>query len=86
MFAAHTLHGVRGKALVHRAVALPENDARIANGFGRISTHFLVRIPDDHLFERNAHAIAGVAAKMLVGKEKHYFACLEGPVHDGGGV
>src|SRR6266478_4428584 len=74
------------EALVHRAVALPENDARTANRFRRVSAKFLVGIPDNHLIQRDAHAVAGVAAKVFVGEEEHFFAGVEGPSHDGGGV
>src|SRR6267378_3836137 len=86
MLAANALHLLRGEALVHGAVALPENDARVANRFRRVSTQFLVRIPDDHLIERDAHAIASVAAKVFVGKEENFFAGFEGPFHDGSRV
>src|SRR2546429_679319 len=77
---------LRREAVVHGAIALPEDDARAANRSRRVSAKFLVGIPDDHLFEGDAHAIAGVAAEVLVGEEKHFFACLEGPVHDASGV
>src|SRR6266851_4011257 len=86
MLAADALDLLRCEALVHGAIALPEDDARAANRFRRVSAKFLVRIPDDHLFERDAHAIAGVAAEVLVGEEENFFARLEGPVHDRGCV
>src|SRR6266513_2652979 len=86
MLAADALDLLRREALVHGAIALPEDDARTADRFRRVSAKFLVGIPDDHLFEGDAHAIAGVAAEVLVGEEKHFFACLEGPVHDASGV
>ncbi len=86
MFAADTLDLPQREALVHRAVAFPEDDTRVADGFRRIAAKFLIRIPNDHPLEWNAHAIAGVAAKMFVRKKEHFFAALEGPLHDGGGV
>src|ERR1700674_864842 len=86
MLAADTLDLLRREALMHGAIALPENDARAANRFRRVSAKFLVGIPDDHLFERDAHAIAGVASEVLIGKEENFFAILEGPLHDPGGV
>src|SRR6266567_2808662 len=86
MFAADALDLAQREALVHRAVAFPEDDTRVADGFRRIAAKFLIRIPNDHPLEWNAHAIAGVAAKMLVGEKEHFFAALEGPLHDGGGV
>src|SRR5260370_9763472 len=84
MLAADALNLLRGEALVHGAVAFPEDDARAADRFRRVSAKFLVRIPDDHLLERDTHAIAGVAAKVLVGEEEDFFAPLETPFHDGG--
>src|SRR5713226_10326580 len=84
MLAADALDLLRSEALVHGAVALPQNNARTANRFRRVSAKFLVRIPHDHLLERDAHAIAGVAAEVLVGEEENFFARLEGPVHDRG--
>src|SRR6266436_218798 len=86
MLAADALHLLRRETLVHGAVALPENDARAANRFRRVSAQFLVRIPDDHLIERDAHSVPGVATKVFVGKEENFFAGFEGPLHDGGGV
>jgi len=56
------------------------------NRFRSVSAKFLIGIPDDHLFERDAHAITGVASEVLVGKEENFFALLEGPLHDPGGV
>src|SRR5229473_3102655 len=72
MLTADALDLLRGEALVHGTVALPENDARVAYCFPRVSAKFLVGIPDDHLVERDAHAIAGVAAKVLVGEEENF--------------
>ena len=46
----------------------------------------LVRIPHDHLVERNAHLVGGVAAKMLVGKEEDLLAALERPLQRRRGV
>src|ERR1700674_1022246 len=86
VLAADALDLPRRKALVHGAVALPEDDARSANRFRRVSAKFLVRIPHNHLFERDTHAMAGVAAEVLVGEEKDSFAAREGPFHDFGGV
>src|SRR5258708_5749581 len=82
MLAADARDLLRREALVHGAIAFPEDDARAANRFRRVSAKFLVGIPDDHLFERDAHAIAGVAAEVLVGEEKNFFALLQGPLHD----
>src|ERR1700719_1009793 len=86
MLAADAIHLLRREALMHGAIALPEDDARAANRFRRVSAKFLVGIPDNHLFERDVHAIAGVASEVLVGKEENFFAGFESPLHDPGGV
>src|SRR2546430_17358926 len=74
------------RSLVHGTITLPEDDARALNRFQCVSAKFLVGIPNNHLLDRDAHAIAGVAAEVLVGKEENFFAALEGPLHDRGGV
>ena len=43
--------------------------------------HFLMRIPDHHLLKRNSHAVAGVAAQVLVGNEQAFLAARERPLH-----
>src|SRR5882757_273297 len=86
MLAAEALDLLRRKALVHGAIALPEDNARAADRFRRVSAKFLIGVPDDHLFERDAHAIPGVASEVLVGKEENFFAILESPIHDASGV
>src|SRR5690348_11154074 len=86
MFAAHACDLLRSETLVHGAVSFPQDDARVANRIRRVSAKLLVRVPDNHLFERNAHAIAGVAAKMFVGEEQDLFAILESPLQNRSGV
>src|SRR5713226_377833 len=86
MLTADALDLLGGEALVHGAIALPEDDARAANRFRCVSAKFLVRIPNDHLLKGDTHAIAGVAAEVLVGEEENLFALLQSPLHDGGGV
>src|SRR5258708_3771266 len=86
MLAADALDLLRREALVHGAIALPEDDARAVDRFRSVSAKLLIRIPDDHLLERDAHTIAGVAAKVFVGEEENFFAALEGPFHDFGGI
>src|SRR5229473_1117882 len=86
MLAADALDLLRREALVHGAVTLPEDDTRAADRLRRVSAKFLAGIPDDHLFERDAHAIAGVAAEVLVGKEENFFTRFESPLYDPGGV
>src|SRR5207247_9160197 len=46
----------------------------------------LVLIPHDHLIEGDAHAIPGIAPKMLIGEEKNLFAWLESPLQNLRGV
>src|SRR5258708_4504880 len=86
MLAADALDLLRGETLMHGTVALPENDPRPANLFRRIAAKLLVGIPNNHLLERDAHAIGGVAAEMLIGEEKNFFAAFKSPLHDRGSV
>jgi hypothetical protein len=72
--------------LVHRTVALPEQDLRLADLLAREAAVFQVGVPHHHLVERNAHLEAGPAAEVLVGEEQHLLALGEGPVEDGRGV
>src|SRR5260370_1329272 len=63
MLAADALDLLRREALVHGAIALPQNDARGADGFRRVFTKLLVRVAHDHLLEGNCQAGARSAAK-----------------------
>ncbi len=72
--------------LVHRAVALPEEDARLPDLVDREAAHFQVGIPDDHLVHRETQLVAGPPAEVLVGEEQHLGAALESPPGDGAGV
>jgi hypothetical protein len=44
------------------------------------------RVPDRHLFQRYAHFIASVAAKVLIRQEEKTLAAGEGPLEGGAGV
>src|SRR5207249_10423595 len=76
MLAADALDLLRREALVHGTITLPEDDARALNRFPCVSANFLVGIRDNHLLVRDAHAIAGVAAEVTVGKEEDFSAAL----------
>src|SRR6266849_3494682 len=76
MLAADTRDLLGREALVHGTVALPEDDARVADRFRGVSAKFLVGIADDHLFERDTHAIASVAGEVSIGEEEDFFAAL----------
>src|SRR5258706_13207223 len=80
MLAADALDLLRREALVHGAIALPEDDARVVNRFRRVSAKFLIGIPDDPFVERDAPAITGVSTKWLVGKARDCFDRLDGHV------
>src|SRR5207245_11776208 len=86
MLVADACHLLRGEALVYGTIALPQDDARIAHRFRTVPAEFLVRAPDDHLLERNAHAIADVAADVLVGREANFFPGFESPLQNCGRV
>src|SRR5208282_3875111 len=74
MLFAHAIDVFRQKALMDGAVALPQNHFGVAQRFRGVTAEFLVRIPDDHFAERDAHAIAGVATQVLVWQEEDFFA------------
>ena len=74
---------LRGEPLVDRAVALPENHLRALDLFGVESAEDLVRIPDDHLVERDAHLVGRVPPEMLVRQEENLLAALERPLQRG---
>ena len=77
---------LRGEALMHGTVALPQNHARLAQRFRGISAQLLIWIPDDHLVQRNPHAVAGVAPQMFIGKKKNLLAARKSPAHHRRGV
>ena len=71
---------------VHRAVALPEDQARALELVARQAAERLERIPDDHLVERHAHLPRGVAAEVLVRQEQDLLALLPAPLQRRRGV
>ena len=77
MLPADGLNLPRGEALVNRAVPFPQDHLRALHLLGIESAEDLVRIPDDHLVERDAHLVRGVAAEMLIGQEQHLLAVRE---------
>src|SRR5260221_7568786 len=81
VLAANALDMLRLEALMDRAVALPQDDARFANRFRRIAFKILVRIPHDHFVERDTHPKGSVAAKVLVGQKQDFLPAVEGPAH-----
>src|SRR5215467_13379617 len=76
----------RGEALMHRAVALPQDHLRFLHSFRGVASEFLVRVPHHHAVQRNPHAKTGIAAQMLVRKKQYFVAALKGPLHDRSGV
>src|SRR5260370_9883553 len=57
MLAADALDLLRREALVHGAIALPEDDARAANRFRSVSAKFLIRVPNDHFVDGIHHTM-----------------------------
>src|SRR5690348_17577458 len=78
MLAPYARDLLRREALMDGAIAPPQDDARVANCLGGIPAKLLVRVPDNHLVERDAHAIAGIAAKM---RSEEHTSELQSPVH-----
>jgi hypothetical protein len=76
-----------GEALVHRAVALPEQEAACGSHVVRAEpAEVEAWVPHPHVRLVVAHLEAGVAAQMLVGEEQHLIAAFERPVQHGAGV
>ena len=73
---------VRAEPLVHRAVALPEQQRRVLDVALLEAAALVVRVPDPHVGLAVAHREAGVAAEVLVGEEEHLVALGEGPLED----
>ena len=69
-----------GEPLVDRAVAFPQDHLRALHLVGIESAEDLVRIPHDHLVERDAHLVRRVAPKMLIGQEQNLLAVREAPL------
>src|SRR5258708_5066272 len=86
IFGANFVHVFRQEALMHGAMALPENHARAAQPVGSNPAHDHERVPDHALIERNAHGKRGVAAEVLVGKEKKFLVAFKGPAKGCGRV
>ena len=79
MLRADVLDLPHGEARVHRAVALPQDHARALDRVGLEAAPDLVRIPHDHLVERHAQLVGGVAAEMLIRQEQDTLAALPRP-------
>jgi hypothetical protein len=75
-----------GEALVNRAVPFPENHLRVEHLLDGLAAVHLVRIPHDHLVERNPHLVRGVAAEMLIGQEQDALAAFPRPAQRRGAV
>ena len=62
------------EALVHRAVALPQQEGGVLDvGLGE-AAELEARVPHPHVVVGEAHGQAGVAAEVLVGEEQHLVA------------
>ncbi len=83
---ANLVHMLRQKALVHRAVALPQNYLGLAQPLGGQPALQHVRVPHHHFVQRNAAGESGVAAQVLIGQEEESFRCGEGPVERALGI
>src|SRR5262245_26230436 len=80
MLGAHVFDVANGKSGMDRAMALPKNHSRARNRVRVEAAPDFVGIPDDHLVERHAELVRGVAAKMLIGQKENPIAPLPGPL------
>ncbi len=70
--------------LVNAAMPLPEDHPAAADRLGRVAAQrLLLRVPQRHLLQRNAHRPGRVPAQVLVGEEQHAAAAGEGPIEHG---
>ena len=88
---AHLIDVAGKEALMHGAMALPEEDAAVLELLFCLAAAIFTkldgpRIPDGHLVQRNAHGVAGVAPQVLVGQEENALAAGEGPLEGGASV
>src|SRR5208337_5078735 len=80
IFCSNVVDVLGQKALVNRAVSLPQNDFRCAQALRSEATVDEIRIPDHHFVERNAEGMSGVAAQMLIGKKKRLRTSRQTPL------
>ena len=73
------LRRARAEALVHRAVALPQEQRRVLDVALLEVAAVAVRVPHAHVGVAEAHVETGVAAEVLVGEEEDLVAALERP-------
>src|SRR5215475_598262 len=86
MLRAEILDLTDGEPRVDRAMSLPQNDARALHLIGVEAAENLVRIPHDHVVERNAHLVRGIPTEMLVREKENALTSLPGPLQCGAGV
>ena len=85
-FASHLFDVPGAEATVDGAVALPQNQTRAPEFVGGVAAEFLRRIPQRHLFERDAELDAGVSAQMLIREEEELVGLCEILVEERDGV
>src|SRR5262249_45297710 len=86
MLRAQILDLPDGESCVNRAVSLPQDDPCALRLVGIEAAENFVRIPHDHVVERNAHLVCGVSTKMLAWEEQHAFDAFPRPLQRGGGI
>jgi len=83
----HRIDVLRLEHRMHAAVALPEDHAALFDLLPRVaSERRVVRVPESHLVEWDAHRAGRVAAEVLVGKKEHSLGAGKRPVEYGPGV
>jgi len=76
----------RPEALVHRTVALPEEERGLLRLALGEAAQRLARVPDAHVVGAVPQLVAGVPPEVLVREEEDAFSPLERPAEDGLGV
>src|SRR5437773_2674615 len=74
------------KTAVHRTMPAPENELSVMKLFFGIPAKLFVRIPQDHLIQRNAELRSRISSQMLVREEKHLVKFFEVNIEERNGI
>src|ERR1051326_7087013 len=69
------------KALMHRTVTIPKNDAAVFQNFYSITPQLFVWIPDGHDIQPQPQTVAGISSQMLIRQKQDLIAPFQGPTH-----
>ena len=79
---AERLNVRRLEHLMNGAMSFPEQNLCVADLFLGKTAARLIRVPDDHLIQRNAALVAGPAPEVLIREEQNLGAARQRPVQN----